>query len=186
MASTLGIAAFFLLTELVQRERAPGADVLAVTAEAFDLAVEEAEPGEEPGTVIPAAMALLGLSFACCALLVAGLPPLPGFVAKVALLSSVLAPDPIDGAAWTLVALLILSGLASVIAMGRAGVRIFWTSEERTVPRIRVIEMAPVAVLLALCFALTVAAGPAMRYLDAAAQWLHAPQSYIDSVLPAR
>jgi multicomponent K+:H+ antiporter subunit D len=131
-------------------------------------------------------MALLGLSFACCALLVAGLPPLPGFVAKLALLASVLAPDPIDGPAWTLLALLTLSGLASVIAMGRAGVRIFWASEERAVPRVRVIEMAPIAMLLALCFALTVAAGPAMRYLGAAAHALHAPQSYIDSVLPAR
>ncbi|HKU69921.1 MAG TPA: monovalent cation/H+ antiporter subunit D, partial [Burkholderiales bacterium] len=54
IASTLGIAAFFLLAELVQRARSPGADMLAVTAEAFDLAAEEAEPGEEPGTVIPA------------------------------------------------------------------------------------------------------------------------------------
>ena len=131
-------------------------------------------------------VALLGLSFACCALLVAGLPPLPGFVAKVALLSGMLAPDSIDGATWTIVALLLLSGLATVIAMGRAGVRIFWATEERTIPRIRVIEMAPVAMLLALCFALTMAAGPAMRYLDDAAQWLHAPQSYIDNVLPPR
>jgi multicomponent K+:H+ antiporter subunit D len=186
VASTLGIAAFFLLAELVQRSRALGADVLAVTAEAFDLADEEAEPGEKPGTVIPAAMALLGLSFACCALLVAGLPPLPGFVAKFALLAGVLAPDPITGRAWALLALLTLSGLASVIALGRAGVRIFWAVEEPTVPRVRVIEMAPVAMLLALCFALTVAAGPAMRYLRAAADALHAPQTYIESVLPPR
>ena len=131
-------------------------------------------------------MAILGLSFACCALLVAGLPPLPGFVAKLALLAGVLAPDPIDGPAWALLALLTLSGIASVIALGRAGVRIFWAAEERTVPRVRVIEMAPVAMLLGLCFALTIAAGPAMRYLGAAAQALHAPQAYIDSVIPPR
>jgi len=185
VTSTLGIAAFFLVAELVQRSREPAADVLAVTAEAFDLARDEAEPGETPGTVIPAAMALLGLSFACCALLVAGLPPLPGFVAKLALLASVLAPDPIDARAWALLALLTASGLTSVIAMGRAGVRIFWAAEERIVPRVRVIEMAPVAMLLALCFALTAAAGPPMRYLGAAAQALHAPQTYIDSVLTA-
>src|SRR6185295_3668172 len=35
IASTLGIAALFLLIELVQRSREPGADLLAVTAEAF-------------------------------------------------------------------------------------------------------------------------------------------------------
>jgi multicomponent K+:H+ antiporter subunit D len=186
VSSTLGIAAFFLLAELVQRSREPGADVLAVTAEAFDLADDQAEPGARPGTVIPAAMALLGLAFACCALLVAGLPPLPGFVAKLALLAGILAPDPIDGRGWALLALLTLSGLASVLAMGRAGMRIFWAAEEPAVPRVRVIEMAPVAILLALCFALTVAAGPAMRYLGAAAQSLHAPGTYIDTVLPSR
>jgi multicomponent K+:H+ antiporter subunit D len=185
VASTLGIAAFFLLAELVQRSREPGADILAVTAEAFDLADEDAEPEEEPGSVIPAAMAMLGLSFACCALLVAGLPPLPGFVAKLALLVGVLAPEAIDGEAWALLALLTLSGLAAIVSMGRAGVRIFWAAEERSTPRVRVVEMAPVGLLLALCFALTLAAGPALRYLGAAAQALHAPQTYIHSVLPA-
>jgi len=182
LASTLGIAAFFLLIELVQRSRAPGADLLAVTAEAFDLDHGE-EPEEEVGVAIPATMALLGLSFAACALLVAGLPPLPGFVAKFALLSALLAPAPIGGATWTLLGLVILSGLASLIAMGRAGVRIFWGADERSVPRVRVIEMAPVAILLTLCLALTVAAGPAMQYLQDAAQSLHAPHGYIDTVL---
>ena len=67
--------------------------------------------------------------------------------------------------------------------MGRAGVRIFWASEERSTPRVRVVEIAPVAALLALCFALTLAAGPAMRYLHDAALALHAPQTYIESVL---
>ena len=56
-------------------------------------------------------------------------------------------------------------------------------SEERSTPRVRVIEIAPVAVLLALCFALTLAAGPVMRYLQDAALALHAPQTYIESVL---
>ncbi len=182
VASTLGIAALFLLIELVQRSRAPGADVLAVTAEAFGLDRED-EPEEEVGMAIPATLALLGLSFAACALVVAGLPPLPGFVAKFALLSALLAPDPIGAPAWTLLALLILSGLASLMAMARAGVRIFWGAEERSMPRVRVIEMAPIVMLLALCLALTVAAGPAMQYLQQAAQALHAPHGYIDTVL---
>ena len=183
VASTLGIAAFFLLIELVQRAREPGADVLAVTAEAFGLADENAEPEERPGTVIPAAMALLGLSFLCCALIVASLPPLPSFVGKFALLAAVLEPHPVTAPAWALIALLTLSGLAAVIAMGRAGVSIFWASEERSTPRVRVVEIAPVAALLGLCFALTLAAGPVMRYLQDAALALHAPQTYIESVL---
>jgi multicomponent K+:H+ antiporter subunit D len=182
VVSTLGIGTLYLLIELVERAREPGADILAVTAAAFLDAEEEPEPQEEVGVAIPATMALLGLSFACCALLIAGLPPLPGFLAKAALLDALLAPDPVPGAAWMLLALLSVSGLAAIIAMGRAGVRIFWATE-RSVPRVRVIEMAPVAVLLGACFALTLAAGPVMRYLQDTAQALHAPRSYVEGVL---
>ena len=46
-----------------------------------------------------------------------------------------------------------------------------------------VLEIAPVAGLLALCLVLTLAAGPVMRYLQDAASALHAPQTYIESVL---
>jgi multicomponent K+:H+ antiporter subunit D len=183
VVSTLGSAAFFLLIELVERARPPGADILAVTAAAFGELDEEAEPEQETGIAIPATMALLGLSFACCALLTAGLPPLPGFVAKFALLAALLEPDPVPGTAWALLGLLSLSGLAAIIAMGRSGVRIFW-GPAASPPRVRLIEMAPVAALLALCFALTVAAGPAMDYLQDTAQTLHAPGAYIERVLP--
>jgi multicomponent K+:H+ antiporter subunit D len=92
----------------------------------------------------------------------------------------------VSAPAWALIALLTLAGLAAIIAMGRAGVRIFWAAEERSTPRVRVIEIVPVAGLLALCLMLTVAAGPVMRYLHDAALALHAPQTYIDSVLPRR
>ncbi|HYX64104.1 MAG TPA: monovalent cation/H+ antiporter subunit D, partial [Burkholderiales bacterium] len=184
VASTLGIAALFLLIELVGRAREPGADILAVTADAFGLTgtEEDEAPEEEAGVVIPAAMALLGLAFACAALLVAGLPPLAGFVAKFAILAALLQGE-VGGAAWTFAALLMVSGLAAVIGFGRAGVRVFWAAENRTVPRVRLIEMAPVAALLAACFALTVAAGPAMRYTGEAASALHSPAAYIGETL---
>ena len=66
--------------------------------------------------------------------------------------------------------------------MARTGVRIFWASQTSP-PRVRLIEMAPLAVLLALCFGLTVAAAPAMAYMEETAQALHAPRAYIEEVL---
>jgi multicomponent K+:H+ antiporter subunit D len=191
VSSTLTISAFFLLIELVERGRELGADMLAVTREAYGEADED-EPEEEEvvGFAIPATMALLGVSFLFCAVLLAGLPPLSGFIAKFALLSSLFSSAAMDGgsamsaANWAFVALLILSGLSALIAMTRAGIRSFWDSD-REVPRVRIIEMAPVAVLLLLSMTLTLQAGPAMRYMEATARALHNPVHYIDDVLAA-
>jgi multicomponent K+:H+ antiporter subunit D len=85
-----------------------------------------------------------------------------------------------------LTAFIILSGLSAMIAMMRAGIRTFWAPIEETVPRVRVIEIMPVAFLLILCVMLAVQGGPAMRYMDATAQSLHAPGSYISDVLSTR
>jgi multicomponent K+:H+ antiporter subunit D len=184
VVSTLGAASFFLLVELVERGRAPGASLVAVTADAFGLADDEPAAEGEVGVAIPATMAVLGVAFVCTALVVAGLPPLPGFLAKFALLAALLEADPVPGAAWVFLALLILSGLAAVVALGRAGVRAFW-GEERSVPRVGAIEIAPVAALLGVCIALTLAAGPAMQYAYEAALALHEPSRYLNEVLSA-
>ncbi|HKX39210.1 MAG TPA: cation:proton antiporter, partial [Burkholderiales bacterium] len=162
--------------------REPGADLLALTAEAFGLAAEDDEPAEQPGVAIPATVAVLGFAFACAALLVAGLPPMPGFVGKFAILAALLQREVVPASVWAFFALLLGSGLAALITLARAGIRVFW-SEGRSVPRVRVIEMIPVAALLAACLALTIAAGPAMRYIENAARGLHSPESYIHEVL---
>lgn len=183
VGSTLGVAAYFLLVELVQRMRAPGADMLAVTAEAFGMPAPDLEPEDDSAQGIPAALSIMAFCFAACALLVAGLPPLPGFLAKFAIFRAVLGADAGDAGPWILIGMLTLSGLAAVVALGRAGVRIFWGSAPTPPPRVRAVEIVPVAALLASCLALTVAAGPATRYLSEAAQALHAPQTYVTSVL---
>jgi multicomponent K+:H+ antiporter subunit D len=192
LSSTLAIAAFFMLIELVARGQAAGADVLAVTMEAYgETNIDEEDDAEEvTGVSIPATMAILGLCFMACALLLAGLPPLSGFIAKFVLIKALVqqpevAPGTVGSTAWILTALLLVSGFAAVIAMVRAGIKSFWLPLDGTVPRVRVVEIVPVAGLILLCGALTIGAGPAMRFADATAQNLHLPGDYIRAVLPA-
>ncbi|QFR32856.1 monovalent cation/H+ antiporter subunit D [Ancylobacter sp. TS-1] len=184
-ASTLAISAYFLLVELIERGQAAGADVLAVTLEIFGDPEEDIEDeDEEVGVAIPATIAVLGGAFVACTALLAGLPPLSGFIAKFAMLSALIneAGD-IPAAHWAFVALLMMSGLATLIAMTRNGIRTLWVPAENEIPRVRAIEAIPVGVLLFLCAAMTVAGGPTMRYMEATAQILYWPSEYAREVL---
>ncbi|HWW48305.1 MAG TPA: monovalent cation/H+ antiporter subunit D [Xanthobacteraceae bacterium] len=193
VSSTLAIGAFFLLTELVERGRTAGADMLAVTMEAFgDGAEEVSEEEEEIGTATPATLAVLGLSFLACALLIAGLPPLSGFIAKFSLLTAMLNPANLANAGgsatavstWVLLVVIVLSGLATIIALTRAGMRTFWSPIERTVPRVRAIELLPVAALLLFCLTITVQAGPVMRFMQDTARSLELAHDGPRGILP--
>lgn len=190
VSSTLTMSAFFLLIELVERGRVAGADILAVTMEAFGDVVEEEELGadEEVGIPIPATLAILGASFLACALLLAGLPPFSGFVAKFAMMTGIFNTDglgggaPIPTTAGWLVALLVISGLAALVAMTRSGINTFWATLDDTAPKVYLVEILPVLILIGLCLLLAVFAGPAMAYLDATAAELHSPFAYIEAV----
>jgi multicomponent K+:H+ antiporter subunit D len=187
ISSTLGLAAFFLLIELVERGREPGADVLAVTRELYG-DENELEDSEEVGIAIPATMGILGLAFIGCALVISGLPPLSGFLAKFFLLTAAINTQAgnITTAAWILLVALILSGLAALIAMTRAGIRAFWASSDRSIPRVRLIEIVPVAILLVLCALQTIQAGSIMRFMQTTAESLHDPKGYIRGVIGHR
>ena len=185
VASTLGASAMFLLVELLERGRAPGADILAVTAEAYVDPQEELDPEEEVGFAIPGSLALLGTTFVLCAVIMAGLPPLAGFVGKFALLHALLDVASPTAASWAILTLVIVSGFAAIVALARAGVRRFWVGDAQ-VPSIRVVEIAPVLLLIGLCGAITVAPGPVMEYLEATAESLHAPRDYVEGVLSGR
>ena len=194
-SSTLAACALFLLVELLERARqvelAPpelddGNYMLPAFIDAEPPAGTNLDDDEEAliGRAIPAALAFLGVTFALCAMVVSGLPPLSGFVAKLGLLGALLErPGP---AAWTLFALLLLSGLAATIALLRVGVRHFWTAQERAAPRLRVAETLPIAAILAATVALVVEGGSAMAYASATAEMLHDPAQYMRAVLSAR
>ncbi|NYT61839.1 monovalent cation/H+ antiporter subunit D [Alcaligenaceae bacterium] len=188
ISSVLALGAFFMLLEMVERTQAFGADVLAVSLEAFDLEDPEAADRSDDvvGVAIPAAMAFLGMAFIACALLVTGLPPLSGFVAKFSLLSAALqtsATDTPTPAAWMLVAGVLISGLAGIIALGRTGIRLFWSTEDAVTPRLRVSEAGPVGVLILACVALAFWAGPVMSFVEDTAKYLDKPSTYINAVL---
>jgi multicomponent K+:H+ antiporter subunit D len=182
--STLAIAAFILLIELIERIRSPGAAMLAVTMEAF--AIEDT-PESPVGVGIPASLAFLGLAFTACGLIIAGLPPLSGFVAKFSLFHALLHPElpgaTIGTTGWLLMGLIVFSGLAAIIGLMRFGVRTFWASGAVTPPRLQLTEAVPVSLLLGICVAMTVQASPIFAYLARTSEELHQPAQYIRRIL---
>ena len=203
-SSTLAISALFLLADLMDRWRNDGAslapyehdDTPFLTAELMPVKGLNLDDDEEvlTGRVIPAAVALLGLGFMACTLVIAGLPPLSGFVGKFAMLTALLNPSglglsagqPPGAAGWMLLALLIGTGLLALIALTRAGILHFWATYDRAAPKLRVLEGLPIVFLLGGCAAMTLQAGPVMGYMQATAEALHTPQLYVRAVMSAR
>jgi multicomponent K+:H+ antiporter subunit D len=172
----------------VEGARAGFLTVPAAAYGAGDAGLDDEDLREETGPGVAGATTLLGICFLTCALLIAGLPPLAGFLGKFAMLSAALGSGSLDGGqisgvALAFTGLLILSGLAAMIALVREGIRTFWASEQEALPTVPLIEIAPVFLLLALTVAMTIKAGPVMRYMEATASTLNHPYVYVSGVL---
>ena len=194
LGSVFATAAFFMLTGMAERLRAaaPNLSDRAATPPPTYSAFEVGEPpdpyapDDEVGVALPAAMAFLGLAYVFCTLLVTGMPPLAGFIAKFSLAAAAIGALPesgVPGREWLFVIVLLTGGLAGLIALVRVGMRLFWSVAGRQTPRLSITEAGPVAFLVLVCVGITIAAGPTMTYLDSAAAGLAEPELYIQSVL---
>ena len=181
--SVFSAAALFLLADLISRARGAYADRF------------------EPGFSMPGARVLGGLFFVI-AVVIAGLPPLSGFLGKFMLLKAALA-SPLLPWVWGVV---LATGFLAMIALARSGSVLFYNTHGRhdsprppahnepaapgaSVDYVAVTPtattLAPVAGLLLLLIGMMIWAGPLSDYArDTAAQLLQ-PQVYIEAVLGA-
>ena len=205
LSSTMAAGAMFLLIELIDRSRLlesefPNPD----DADPVPFFLDEIEPPRDTnldeqqealtGRVIPASTAFLGFSFLACTLLLTGTPPLSGFIGKFMMLSGLLSTEeagsalqePVGAAAWVMLALVIMSGFAALVALSRTGIRMFWTPRDRPAAQLKVLECLPIGLLLALCLLISFRAEPLARYLQAAASELKDPHGYVQAVQGVR
>ncbi len=201
VGSSLGVAMLFLLADLVERsrERGTGATLDEGTQEPPPFATLDRPPmpgvnlddeeAELIGRPVPVALAFLGVAFIVSVLLVAGMPPLSGFLAKVAMLTEILGSRgaaPVPFLSWAVVVVFIVSSLVALVVLVRTGIRYFWAPQDRPAPKLAVIECLPIAVLAAGMVAITIAAGPTLRLTTEAARGLFDTSGYIQSVTATR
>ena len=186
ISSTLGASAFFLLIELLNRARGSTAAAISppVFNDEFSDPIGDGTETDEVGVVIPATVALISGGYILCAILLAGLPPLSGFVGKFAVMSGVLSStNMVAPLSWVLIGILTLSSFGMMIAFARVGIEVLWTSAEKQPPRVKRVEFVAIAALLAAAVTLSVEGGLAMRFVTSTSTWLHAPQDYVRAVL---
>ncbi|MGH6951072.1 MAG: monovalent cation/H+ antiporter subunit D, partial [Vitreimonas sp.] len=185
ISSTLAVGAFFLLIELLNRARGTTAPALGppVFDDEYRDPYDDGPPSDEVGVIIPVAIALISGGFILCALLLAGMPPLSGFVGKFAMMAGLAESG--ATAAWTLIALLTLSSFTALVALLRTGVEAIWAPGERAIPRVRRVEFAAIAGLLIACIVLTTHGQWVLDYTDSTVAWLERSQDYVASVLGA-
>lgn len=161
--STFTAALLFLLADAISRRRPLQGDHLARGAE------------------LPR-HAVWGVLFFVSAVAAAGLPPLSGFVGKFLLLRAT--PD--QPWVWAVV---LIGALMAVIALARAGSRLFLAATPTDTPAAPLAissdtrDLVAVGSLLGLVLALTLAAGPAVDFAQATALQLAEPARYISAVL---
>lgn len=186
VGSTLATGALFLLVEPMSRDDGGIAAMLALTAEVYGAEDRNKEGIEAPdGPAIPSALALLSICFALSLMLLAGLPPLPGFVGKLTMIQGALSGTGFPPfMTWTFITLLLVSGFATLIALARIGIQTFWAADESSSP-VMALEIAPVLALIAILGVMAVKSEAVLRYTSGTAQALNDPARYAYGVFTA-
>ncbi len=195
VGSTAAISAFFLIAEPVSRgdegdEETQTPDDADPLSERWQpMGLDSVEDSPAPASTRTVSWLTMAICFSLVAAMIAGLPPLPGFIGKFAILQGAIddslhatAMGAVPLALWTYAALLILSGLGALIALMRFGIRRFW-ADESPAPRILALEVVPVVMLLALIGLQTVRSDAVLNYTRATAQALLEPGVYRKAVL---
>lgn len=169
--STLAGALLFIVVDLVRERR--GTDALV------------------PGPVM-AQHGLITSLFFGAAIAAAGMPPLSGFIGKLLILDAVQEMD----AVWLIWAVVLGTSLVAILGFAQAGSAVFWKpapADDSAQAAPNGADQPPVALpmvaacaMLAAIIALSVFAGPVMRYVEATAAQLHGPDTYIAAVLGTR
>ncbi len=156
--STLLTAAFFLLSDVIERYR-PGCRDYFV-------------PGPKTQDRV-----MLGVLFFTAAVAFAGVPPLSGFISKVWILSHV---DSLNGyrVFWPT---LLLSSLVVLVALSRAGSALLWRQNEQQVSQAKAPYMASILVglLLLLSVLFTTFAEPLMQFAQSTATQVMLTERYL-------
>ena len=158
--STLVLAGLFLLGDSTAAQR--GHD-------RFERSTPVAQP------------AVLGTLFLVGAASVAGLPPLSGFVGKLAILQAT-AASPAVSVLWSV---LLGTGFLTMLALAGAGSALFWKTTDERAPAARasLARLGPTITVLACGVALALFAAPILRFTDAAAEQLADRPAYAATIL---
>lgn len=160
--TTLVTGALFLIADLISEQR----------GKAEDRYVMARKMGHSK---------VIGIAFFMAALTVVGLPPFSGFVGKILILQSAHGLVEIMWV-WPVV---LIAGLACLVAISRAGTTLFWRSsgDAGAVEPLSKLKLIAVSMLLIASPLLVVFGGPITEFTDLAAAELHAGPAMLDAAL---
>lgn len=161
--TTLVTGAFFLIADLISKQRGKAQDRYVIARQMTHTK-------------------FIGIAFFIAALTSVGLPPLSGFLGKVVILQSA---EGFTEMAWVW-SFVLLSGVASLVAISRAGTTIFWRHSKgnSNSEPIHPFKIMAVVLLLSASPLLVIFGAPITDFTNQAAAQLHDTTQSVDALLP--